>query len=81
MARKTLAMRLLERNDPRGRAIQQIICDTYAEHGSLEKAAESLGVHIGTFHGWIRALGGNVEQQSRIVFPESALEARDATAA
>ncbi len=36
-----------------GRPIAEIVADAYTRHGTIYRAAESLGVNPRTFHGWM----------------------------
>lgn len=40
-----------------GKSIAHIIADAYTAHGTIERAAQSLGMNPVTFYGWLRRLG------------------------
>jgi transposase-like protein len=54
---KTTMMRLVEREDPQGRDIRQIVLDTYREAGALAPTGKRLGVSTATVAVWLRQFG------------------------
>jgi len=58
--KRTLAMKVLELEDPGRRPIQQILKDAYDRHGDIIAAAKAVGITQSCYSHWTKMLGGRI---------------------
>lgn len=75
--RKTAQMIALE--EQHGRPIRSLLIDAYAKHGTLGRAAESLGVKTQTLYSWMVRLQIHIHKTA-VITPFSDTAEREAIA-